>query len=382
MEQSARIVIVGDLFPVSSNFDLFAKGDIEALFGDRIADIFKKADFRICNVEGALTDCGEKCEKTGPVISAPSSTVRTFCDLGIDLCMLANNHITDACHQGVKDTLETLDANGLKHIGAGLSANDIVRSAVVDIKGRKVGFYNVAETMYNAPSVDKGGAWLYDEYLVCRELASLKEKCECLIVIYHGGIEKFRYPSPETRKRFHRMADSGADIIISQHTHCIGCEEYYNGSYLQYGQGNFLFRSFNNEFTDTGLILEFTIGRNGFSVGRHIVRAVDDKVRYDDNQDFSAYEERSSKVGDLAFVNGEFRKFCDGEVINYIKSYKGHIPFQRIWWRFMPQSLNRYRLRSYEKVQLMFTLHSLRSEQNRETAIEGIKSLLEKGSYK
>lgn len=34
---------------------------------------------------------------------------------------------------------------------------------------------------------------------------------------------------------------AGADIITAQHTHCNGCEEWYNGTYLLYGQGNFLF---------------------------------------------------------------------------------------------------------------------------------------------
>ena len=32
-----------------------------------------------------------------------------------------------------------------------------------------------------------------------------------------------------------RMADSGADIVISQHTHAVGVEERYNGAYLLYG---------------------------------------------------------------------------------------------------------------------------------------------------
>ena len=142
-----------------------------------------------------------------------------------------------------------------------------------------------------------------------------------LIVIYHGGAEKYRYPSPQTRKRFHRMVDSGADIILSQHTHCVGTEEYYKGAYLLYGQGNFLFRSFNNEFTDTGLIIELILTDCGFSVQKHLVNAVGDTVRYDDNQDFTAFNEWSSHLTDDVFLTEQFNKYCLSELPVYLRAY-------------------------------------------------------------
>ena len=59
------------------------------------------------------------------------------------------------------------------------------------------------------------------------------------------------------RRRFHRMVDCGADFVTAQHTHCIGCEEYYNGAYLLYGQGNFFFaRQYTKKMTREGLVVE------------------------------------------------------------------------------------------------------------------------------
>ena len=37
------------------------------------------------------------------------------------------------------------------------------------------------------------------------------------------------------------MARAGADVILCQHSHCIGCYENYGGSHILYGQGNFHF---------------------------------------------------------------------------------------------------------------------------------------------
>ena len=380
----SKIIIVGDLFPVPSNFDLFSKGDIQTLFEQKICNLFASADYRICNLEGALSDNNDFCEKTGPVVKAPTNTVRAIKNVGINCCTLANNHITDAGHQGIIDTMLTLDKVHIAHIGAGVNKDNIRHYHFFEVNGKKFLLYNVAETMYNEPTAHKGGAYLYDEYLVCKELEELKSKCDYLIVIYHGGAEKFRYPSPQTRKRFHRMVDSGANMILSQHTHCVGCEEYYKDAYLLYGQGNFLFRSFNNEFTDTGLIIELVLEDGKATIKKHLVNAVGDTVRYDERQDFSEFNERSIEMKNEDLVLDKFKEYCLKEVPIYISAYKGksHNLFLKVFNILFPHKMKEARINNYSKHQLLFTLHSLRSEQNREVAIEGIKQLMKTRNYK
>lgn len=381
MEQQHRITIVGDLFPVPSNYKQFAEGDVAYLFGDKILELFSSADYKICNMEGALTDRPGKCEKTGPVLSAPVSAIKAYKELGIDCCTLANNHITDAGAVGVIDTIKTIEEADIEQLGAGENISCIKHYILFKVGRKTICLYNVGETMYNEPTDTMPGAYLYDEYVVCKELEKLKTECDFIIVVYHGGAEKFRYPSPQTRKRFHRMADCGANIILSQHTHCVGCEEWYKGAYLLYGQGNFLFRSFNNEFTDTGLIVELILEDSGFLVKKHLVRAIGDTVRYDKQQDFSAFNERSSKVLDGNFVQREFERYCLKESYVYLRAYKGKTPLRKLFCRFLPKQYESFVLTSYRRNQLLFTLHSLRSEQNREIAIEGIKQLLKANKY-
>ena len=371
-----NIIIVGDLFPVPSNFSRFSSGDIPYLIGDELCRLFKDASYRICNLEGALTDNPGKCEKTGPVLYAPTATHNAYKALGIDCCTLANNHITDAGSEGVYDTMKVLDAAGISHIGAG-NLDAIERELIFDVDGLKIGLYNVAETMYNAPGEGKPGAFLYDELIVCRDLERLKRSVDYIIVIYHGGAEKFRYPSPQTRRRFHRMVDYGANMILSQHTHCVGSEEYYNGAYLLYGQGNFLFRSLNNEFTDTGLVVELQFEGKVPTVKKHLVRAVGDRAVYDENQDFSSFYERSARIGDEAFLTEQFKKYCLQELPLYLNAYKGKNLVYRVIGRFFPDFRNRLVKKSYSRWQMMFMLHSIRSEQNREIVTEGLETLLD-----
>lgn len=375
-EVKGRVLIVGDLFPVPSNFDKFSDGNTDYLFGDKILALFASADFRVCNLEGALTNRPGKCEKTGPIIYAPTSVLKGIKELGIDCCTLANNHITDAGPVGVLDTIQSLNDMGITHLGAGENEDSITHHRFIEIDKLRICIYNVAETMYNAPSKDLPGVFLYDEFLVCKELAFLREQCDYLIVIYHGGTEKYRYPSPQIQKRFHRMVDSGANVVLSQHTHCIGSEEYWNGAYLLYGQGNFLFRSFNNEFTDSGLIIELQLGADGFSVVKHIVNAIDDTVRYDEIQDFTSFNKRSSCVSDQDFLIEQFGNYCLNELPIYLRAYKGTFYGKKIISKFFPKLYRTIYMKRYNRNQLLFTLHSLRSEQNREVAIRGLEEYL------
>lgn len=376
MNEIVNIIIVGDLFPVPSNFSAFEKGNIERLFGDKICHLFQKADLRICNLEGALTDGNDKCIKTGPIVTAPTSTVQTLCSMGIDCCTLANNHITDGGYQGVLNTINTLNKRGIKHIGAGKDEDSIRHHINYHVKGINICLYNVCETMYNAPSKIHPGAYLYDEYIVCKELESLRTQSDYLIVIYHGGAEKFRYPSPQTKKRFHRMVDSGANMILSQHTHCVGCEEYYKDAYLLYGQGNFLFRSFNNEFTDTGLIIEIEVGEN-VTIKKHLVNAIEDTVRYDEKQDFTEFDKRSALINDEDFIMEQYQRYTLSELHKYLIAYKSKFPGRWLLRRFFQKAYIKYLLsHAYDTKDLLFTLHSLRSEQNRETVIHGLENHL------
>ena len=371
-----KIIIVGDLFPTQENVGYFSNGDVESLFGKEILHLFTNADYRFCNLEGALTDHPDKCRKTGPVKVAATSAVAAYKKLGIDCCMLANNHATDGGHQGLIDTMKTLDAAGINYIGAGKNDKEIIRHFVKELGGMRIGFYNVSETMYNKPTKDKAGAWLYDEYIVCRELEQLKKECDYLIVIYHGGIEKFHYPSPETRKRFRRMADCGADMILTQHTHCVGCEEWYNGSYLLYGQGDFLLKNFAPGLTDSGLIIELDVADGRVEIKKHLVKSVDNLfVRYDDKQDFAAFEERSRLLQDEEYIRQQLQKFCDGELRKYLKAFKSPSKMMMRLAKYFPKQYKKWLYR-YNERDLMFALHTLRSEQNRETAIIGIEHLL------
>ena len=328
-----KLLIAGDLLPMPCNYDLFTAGDTHALFGDKLCAMFGEADVCVCNFEGCFTDSDDPIEKTGPHIKAPVSTINAVKKLGIDYATLGNTHSMDYGRQGYLDTCKTLSDNGIGWFGWGGDTASVESYRELSVKGVRITLYNVTEQFENAPGEDHPGVNLYDEYRVCREL---KELCDYLVVFYHGGIEGTHYNSERMRIRFHRMADCGADVVISQHTHAVGEEERYNGSYLLYGQGNFCFH-FREDVTPLlaeGLVLEADFSEDGFDIKPHRILRTAKGCVYDEAQDLSAFNERSRLHNELlsgsaaakeAFEQ-HFSKDCESWLLQFLLTFRGLDP--------------------------------------------------------
>ena len=368
-----KIIIGGDIFPRYS-FDLWEKLEMEKLYSRDILDIFRNADFSICNLEGAFTDFSQGIPKCGPSIKASPKTIAGIRALGIDCLALANNHVMDYGKQGYIDTCKTLEEAGIDYFGTGDNVNSINTYKKTQIKGKTIIFYAVGETVFNIPSEDMPGINLYDEYRVCNELKVLKEQCDFLIVLYHGGVEYFTFPTPWIRQRFHRMADCGADMVIAQHTHCIGAQERYNGSYLLYGQGNFHFIQYNEkEVTQSGLLLDVDAGGESLNVMPHLVYMDGDMCKYCPKQDLSDFYARSKRVEAGESFKKEFSAYCEKWFVRWLMEFRGNTVKDRIMRRLLSkEKFISYLRRQYNDTMVLRMLEHVRGEEDVEVMQQGL----------
>ena len=360
-----RVVIAGDLLPSGKNLKLFEEGDVNTIFGEKILDLFNKSDYSIFNLEGPLTIFNKAMEKTGPVIRASKKCIKGIKGLGVKAVALANNHITDYQKDGLEDTITLLGDNGIDYVGTG-ELGGIKKNVSLTIGKRKICIYNVSEKFYNVATATTPGVNLYDEYVVCNEIRELKQSHDYLIVIYHGGTEEFPYPTPLLRQHFHRMADCGADFITAQHTHCIGCYEKYNGAYLLYGQGNFLFARMKKEITKRGLITEIVFMDNDVDIKQHLVKVTpDDIVIYDDSQDLSLFFQRSNELKDFGTIQEKYEQFCYTTPIikdRFLDSFRGDTLYYRLLKKLPGKFYKKHLLEKYQKEQLMRISKCMESE--------------------
>lgn len=255
-----KIVFAADMAATAANEDLFIKGDVEKITDKPILEYLAKFDFRVMNIEMALTETNDPIVKCGPNIKASKKAINAINKFNPSLALLSNNHVLDFGEAGLRDTVEVLSENGIPYIGAGENLADSRVPYILEQDGKKVGIYNCGEHEFTIAGENSWGANPYEPLVTFDDIAELKAKCDYVVVIYHGGKEHYRYPSPEVQKRCRKMIDKGADAVICQHSHCIGCFEDYNGGKIIYGQGNFVFvENINEEAWHTSLIVGVTV---------------------------------------------------------------------------------------------------------------------------
>lgn len=71
---------------------------------------------------------------------------------------------------------------------------------IVKINGITVGIYCCAEHEFTIATAQKAGANPFDALESLDQVYRLKSICDYVIVLYHGGKEHYRYPSPYLQK--------------------------------------------------------------------------------------------------------------------------------------------------------------------------------------
>lgn len=373
-----RIVLGGDVVPTASNRDAFLTGDVSRLVDDGLRGVLGKADFRIINLEVPLTNEEAPIEKCGPALIAPASSARGLAELGVDAVALANNHIMDQGAGGLKSTISALEGAGIRYFGAGESLPGAGRPLIVDVGGRRLGLYACAEHEFSIAGDDFPGANPFDPMLSLVHVKRLGDGCDVVVVLYHGGKEHYRYPSPLLRERCRALVDSGADVVVCQHSHCIGCEEVWHGGTIVYGQGNFLFDYQDNEFWATGILVEVCIG-GSVSIKYHPIVKNGASVRLARNTEvheiMGGFRERSEQIKLAGFVEEEYGRFARSNLNGYLSAI---MPGAR---SFPFRVLNRlYGGNLAEKLcgrQLLLTLRNyVECEAHNELFVTGIRAAL------
>ena len=256
------VAVGADVVPTSGSRAAFTK-DTPQLLQSELAGLWHAADFRVFNLETPLADADTPIEKCGMALRAPTDCIAGICALAPSCVSLANNHIFDHGAAGLHATLETLARAGIPYFGAGQNAAEADGAHILQKDGVRIGVYAVCEHEFSCAGANTPGANAFDALEIADRIRALKQACDHLIVLYHGGREYDPYPSPELAKRCRKMAECGADAVLCQHSHCIGSYEVYHGATIVYGQGNFLFDLDDEPCFDRGLIvlLTFDAGR-------------------------------------------------------------------------------------------------------------------------
>lgn len=210
-------------YSTSLNARYETEGD-PAYFFRNVADIFSADDLTVVNMEGTLTESTARQDKTF-AFKGPADYAQVLVEGDVEAASLANNHSQDYGEQSYTDTIDALEAAGIKHFGY----DDI---AYLDVKGVKValvGTYELAE--------HEG----IEESMVANIQRARDEGAQVVLVYIHWGVEREYVPNDVQMQLGHAAIDAGADLVIGSHPHVIQGYEVYQGRYIVYSLGNFCF---------------------------------------------------------------------------------------------------------------------------------------------
>lgn len=370
------ILIGADIVPTKSNMVQFNKGDAAFLVGSELLKVLNDADYRIFNLEVPLTDVCSPIDKCGPNLIAPTSTINGYKSIGVDFVTLANNHILDQGEQGLQSTCDLLRKNNIAYCGVGDNLSRAKIPYIFELDGRKIGIYACAEHEFSIAAEDSFGANPFDPLETFDHISSLEQEVDYVIVLYHGGKEHYRYPSPNLQRVCRKFVKSGADLVVCQHSHCIGCEEKYLDGTIVYGQGNFLFDDGESEFWQTSLLIKID---NEFKISYIPIRKNNETVRLATPNDacdiLDFFIQRSEEIKQKGFIEARYSEFAYSMLNGYLfrVSGCGKSLFFRILNKLTGRRYGIWKLkRRFGKQQLLSVQNVLECEAHRELLNWGI----------
>jgi poly-gamma-glutamate synthesis protein (capsule biosynthesis protein) len=165
--------------------------------------------------------------------------------MGVDIVSLANNHALDYGAEAFLDTLDLLDENDIKYVGAGRDLDDAMRYEIFEVNDITIAFVSASRVVPDYSwyaGKDKPGVFAtYDPADLNKQIAAAKTEVDFCIVYVHWGVEKNDTPEGYQRDMAKSYIDNGADVVIGSHPHVLQGFEFYNDKPIVYSLGNFIF---------------------------------------------------------------------------------------------------------------------------------------------
>ena len=225
----------------------------DQVWGDTVPELQRAApDARIVNLETSVTTSNAFWPDKGIHYRMHPGNVGLLQAAGLDLCVLANNHVMDFGREGLRETLAALHDADLLTVGAGLDHESATAPAVLTTgKGRLLTF------AYGSPDAGVPLAWragpgtpgmavLSDPCAdradeIAAHVHAFRTDGDRVIVSLHWG-SNWGYDVPASHRACaHRLIDAGAaDIVFGHSSHHPRGFEVYRDRLILYGAGDYL----------------------------------------------------------------------------------------------------------------------------------------------
>lgn len=239
-----------------------------------VAPLFRQADYMVANMEFTV---GTKPYTGYPCFSAPPEIASAAKNAGIDLFLMANNHICDKNAGGLKKTLDVYENLDMPKIGAYRDKKqaDTASVILVELKDMKFAMFNYTYDTNGLPIPEPYYVNLQDSTEIKKHIRQAKAMgADIIIALPHWGIEYVLAPVAEQKQYAKMMFREGVNAIIGGHPH-VPEEGYIYVKRQQgpmakdsvenivfYSMGNYISNMSRSGWTSTGMLITLSFTRD------------------------------------------------------------------------------------------------------------------------
>ena len=211
---------------------------------EKVGDLISEKDIAYIDQETIIG--GDEFGLSGyPVFNTPEDMAPNVKDVGFDIVNIANNHVLDKGPQGIINTREIWDQQGLTVDGAFATEEQSREIPVIEKNGMKIAFLCYT---YGTNGIIPDTDWrvrYFDEENIRRDIEEAKKISDFILVSAHWGDENFIGKTEYQENYANLFNELGVDVVLGTHPHVIGpVEEKVNAdgekTLVIYSTGNFL----------------------------------------------------------------------------------------------------------------------------------------------
>lgn len=224
--------------------------DPSYVWGDALEELERAdPDARIVNLETSVTRSDEPWPGKGIHYRMHPDNVACLAAAGIDVCVLANNHVLDWGRPGLVETLDTLAGAGIATAGAGRTRDEARRPAAVPTGAGRLLVLGLGSTTSGIPrswaaADDRPGvdllpdAWPAAAAGAAARIAAARRPGDLVVASIHWG-SNWGYEVPGALVALaHALVDAGADVVHGHSSHHVRPIEVYRNRLVLYGCGD------------------------------------------------------------------------------------------------------------------------------------------------
>ncbi|MBD0334606.1 MAG: CapA family protein [Cyanobacteria bacterium Co-bin13] len=214
-------------------------GEAEQLFAG--LDEYQQADLAMINLASSLASAATSLNEEFHHRSRPDA-IDLLKQGGVDVINLASEGTMEFGGEGLAETLENLDRQGLYRVGAGRNELEARRPEIIDIKGKRIAYLSYAQGGDNAAHGDRPGINAQGVPGIAQDIRALRDQVDWIVVNYRWQTDIPEAPADWQTNLARLAVDQGADLVVGYHPRTLQGAEIYKGSPIAYSLGDFIFQ--------------------------------------------------------------------------------------------------------------------------------------------